>query len=53
MGYTLEELTVNVRLSRHNSLKDEEHNALWDDLRRRVIEITDEPKYADIEPAII
>lgn len=49
MGYENISITVWCSLSRHNSPKDEEHNALWEDFKKRVEDLMNDPKYSDIQ----
>lgn len=48
MGYDRCELTVSATVSRHNSPRDDEHDALWDELRARVEAVVSDPKYTPI-----
>lgn len=41
-------LSISATVSRHNSEKDVEHDALWADLSDRVRSIVEEPKYESI-----
>jgi hypothetical protein len=48
MGYDSRELRITASVSRHNSDKDDEHDALWADLCARVEAIVNEPQYEPI-----
>lgn len=48
MGYDSRELKVSATVSRHNSPRDDEHDALWDELQARIEAIINEPKYEPI-----
>lgn len=48
MGYEHMQLRVIASVSRHNSLRDAEHDALWDDLCARVQAIVKDPIYRAI-----
>lgn len=50
MGYDTRSITVMASVSRHNSPKDDEHDALWEELQKRVGEIVEDPRYQDIAP---
>lgn len=50
MGYKRMEYNVTARVSRHNSDQDEEDDALWNDLVRRIVELLKDPKYKPIDP---
>lgn len=52
MGRRTEELRVTARLSAHNDEQDDTDAALWDELRARVREVTEDPRYQDIAPAL-
>ncbi len=49
MGYERLKFSVECLLSRHNSEKDKEHDALWAELRLKVEDIVNEPKYEEIQ----
>lgn len=48
MGRESVELKVVASVSRHNSPKDDEHDALWAELHDRIQAIVEEPKYEPI-----
>jgi hypothetical protein len=48
MGRDFADITVSVRLSKHNSEQDEVDAALARDLAQRIKAIAEEPKYAGI-----
>lgn len=48
MGYDSRELRVSAAVSRHNSPRDDEHDALWDELRAKIEAIVSDPKYVPI-----
>ena len=50
MGYDYKEYTVCAHVSRHNSPKDEEHDALWAEMIERIKKIVNDPKYQPIDP---
>lgn len=45
MGYDQESITVTAYVSRHNSPRDDEHDALWGELRDRIRAIVSEDEY--------
>lgn len=48
MGYLYVSGKFYGTVSRHNSNRDKEHNALWLDYIKRITEIAEEEKYKDI-----
>lgn len=52
MGREMTSLRITATLSSHNSEQDDITEALWEDLRARVDEITRDPKYASIGPMV-
>lgn len=50
MGFELATWRVSATLSRHNSARDDEHDALWADMIARLQAIINEPKYEPITP---
>ncbi|MEY9837418.1 hypothetical protein [Streptacidiphilus sp. EB103A] len=53
MGWTNYHTEISVSLSSHNSPEDEDHEALYTELRERVRAIVDEPKYQAIGAMMI
>lgn len=53
MGRDLVVLEVSATVSRHNSPQDEEDDQAWDDLKDKIIALTKEPKYQNIQPMTI
>ena len=53
MGRETKEMTVCAWVSRHNSEQDEKDEALWEELRRRIGEVCEEPQFASIDPDVI
>lgn len=49
MGYDIVDYRITASVSRHNSDQDEEHDALWEEVKKRIQEIIDDPKYAPIQ----
>lgn len=52
MGWEIREATITARLSRHNDERNQLHDDLWDDLMKRVSEVVNDPKYADLTPSV-
>lgn len=52
VGYHINTLTVIASVSRHNSERDRLHDELWDELVERIEALCNDPKYADIYPAV-
>lgn len=52
VSYQVESVEVSVLLSRHNSERDEEHNALWAELREKITSLASDPRYAAIQPEL-
>jgi len=50
MGYDTRQFEVRAFVSRHNDERDDEHDALWDELCERIRQLANEPRYAPIEP---
>lgn len=50
MGYERREITISVRLSRHNDEHDDRDEALLFGLREKVRGVLQEPQYQAIEP---
>jgi hypothetical protein len=48
VGYERKEFVVMGHVSRHNSEKDERHDALWDEVVKKLEAIIDDPKYSEI-----
>jgi hypothetical protein len=48
MGYDSRSVSFTAMVSRHNSERDREHDALWEDFCRRAREIADEEQYRAI-----
>lgn len=53
MGRELVVFEVSATLSRHNSPEDEKDDEAWDDLKDKIIALTKEPKYQNIQPMTI
>lgn len=52
MSYLQVQATLSARLSRHNDERDDRHLQLWQELLDRILLLTQDPRYADIEPGI-
>jgi hypothetical protein len=50
MGYNRQEFTVTAVTSSHNSPRDDEDEALWNELVERVRQIVEDKKYERIIP---
>lgn len=48
MGYDEQRLEVVAKVSRHNSPKDDRHDALWEGMCERIRSIVEEPEYKEI-----
>lgn len=53
MGFQRDDIKVTVRLSRHNSDRDDEHDALREELKARIQEILAEERYAEIDAEVL
>lgn len=54
MGNDIVEIVKVVgTVSRHNSTRDDEHDALVEELRHRLTEIVEEPKYREILAMVV
>ena len=49
MGYDSQSITVWCSLSRHNSDRDEEHDALWEEFKDQVEKLINDSKYSEIQ----
>lgn len=48
MGRSLEEYRILASLSSHNSEQDEIDEQLWEEVKRRIREIIEDPRYESI-----
>jgi hypothetical protein len=48
MGYEQMSLVISATVSRHNSDRDKRHDELWQEVKDRIDEIIEDPKYAEI-----
>jgi hypothetical protein len=53
MGYEQATIQISTRLSKHNSPRDYEHEALFDDLLQQIRLVVEQPKYEAISAWII
>ncbi len=49
MGYIREIMTINARISNHNSEQDETDRATWERFAREVRELAAKPEYEGLE----
>lgn len=52
MGWMVEEWSISVTLDAHAGPTEAEHDRLWEELRRRLNEVAQDPKYNAISPAV-
>jgi hypothetical protein len=48
MGYDAVDVKIYACLSRHNSPKDAEHDALWEEVKKIIQCMVDDPRYRPI-----
>jgi hypothetical protein len=53
VGYDQCRFEVVARVSRHNSPKDDRHDALWEGLCERLRSIVEEPEYEEINAWVV
>lgn len=52
MGYSTVGLQVSGSVSRHNSERDKQDDALWEELHDRIVALCSDPRYEQVSPMV-